>query len=341
MSDLMDWLWLTVSILLAALWLWTLLRRHSPQDQSFESHHDYEQVEAEDVLKAAYGLEEEQGRIDADALARAAELPKTLTKHALEGLMAFNWAEEDQEGTVHLTDQGAERAQNLIRAHRLWERYLVDQEGMSLDAVHAEAHRREHSMTQEELEALDAELGHPAWDPHGHAIPGPKGRVPSSPGHPLAAEAEPGRRFRIVSVDDHPVPLLAQLVALGLEPGVNLEVVDREDDIVRVRINGEGQPSVIPLAPASAARIFVVAAPTLPLELGRLPVGTRAQVVEIRGGGKQQRRMLDMGFVPGAEVTVMRKASLGDPIEYRIKGTGVAMRRSDANYVLVEEVERG
>jgi ferrous iron transport protein A len=51
--------------------------------------------------------------------------------------------------------------------------------------------------------------------------------------------------------------------------------------------------------------------------------------------------MLDMGFVPGAEVTVMRRASLGDPIEYRVKGTGVAMRRSDANSVMVEEMEDG
>jgi ferrous iron transport protein A len=48
--------------------------------------------------------------------------------------------------------------------------------------------------------------------------------------------------------------------------------------------------------------------------------------------------MLDMGFVPGAEVTVIREAPLGDPIEYRIKGTAVALRRKDADTVLVEEL---
>ena len=51
--------------------------------------------------------------------------------------------------------------------------------------------------------------------------------------------------------------------------------------------------------------------------------------------------MLDMGFVPGAEVIVIRKAPLGDPIEYRVKGTAVALRQKDANSILVEELENG
>lgn len=51
--------------------------------------------------------------------------------------------------------------------------------------------------------------------------------------------------------------------------------------------------------------------------------------------------MLDMGLVPGAEVTVLRKAPLGDPTEYRVKGTAVALRRSDADTILVEEITNG
>ena len=61
-------------------------------------------------------------------------------------------------------------------------------------------------------------------------------------------------------------------------------------------------------------------------------------MIEIRGSGKHQRRMLDLGFVPGAEVVVVRKAPLGDPVEYRIKGTAVSMRQRDADAVLVEEL---
>jgi len=235
---------------------------------------------------------------------------------------------------MHLTKAGEARAQELIRAHRLWERYLVDREGMPLEAVHAEAHRREHETTPEELERLDAELGYPAWDPHGHVIPAPGCHVPSPPGRSMLEEGTPGSRLRIVSLGDEPAPLLAQLVVLGLKPGVDVEVLEREADLVRLRLNG----NVVPLAAAAARHVSVVSAPALLVPLGELPVGSQARVTELQGRGKHQRRMLDMGFVPGAEVRAIRKAPLGDPTEYLIKGTAVALRREDADSVLVEEL---
>ena len=144
----------------------------------------------------------------------------------------------------------------------------------------------------------------------------------------------PGSRLRIVCLDDEPAPLLAQLVALGLKPGVDVEVLDREPDLVRVRLDGD----IVPLAGAAAHHVSVMPAPALPVPLGELPVGSRARVAEVQGGGKHQRRMLDMGFVPGAAVAVIRTAPLGDPIEYRIKGTFVALRRENADTILVEEL---
>ena len=75
--------------------------------------------------------------------------------------------------------------------------------------------------------------------------------------------------------------------------------------------------------------------------LGEVPAGSRTRVVEVMGSGKHQRRMLDMGLVPGAEVVVVREAPLGDPVEYRVKETSISMRRADANTVLVDEVAHG
>jgi ferrous iron transport protein A len=125
------------------------------------------------------------------------------------------------------------------------------------------------------------------------------------------------------------------LVALGLEPGVDVEVLKQEAGVLRVRLEG----TVIPLASAAARHVSVVPTPVLPVPMGELPVGSQARVVEIAGSGRHQRRMLDMGFVPGAEVSTVRRAPLGDPIEYRIKGTAVALRSRDADTVLVEELE--
>lgn len=337
MSNFSHWFWPALSFLLAILWLVTLLRQRRSAPAGWPPASLYRPVEAEDVLKAAYALQEVGGAWGSQELARFVGLPESLAGEVAGDLVASGWAEEEAQGSMRLTEAGKAHAQELIRAHRLWERYLVDREGMPLEAVHAEAHRREHETTPEELERLDTELGHPAWDPHGHAIPAPGCRVPSPPGRSLLEEGTPRSRLRIVSLDDEPALLLAQLVVLGLKPGVDVEVLEREPDLLRLRLDG----NVVPLAAAAARHVFVVPAPVLPIPMGELLVGSQARVVEVSGTGKHQRRMLDMGFVPGAGVSVIRKAPLGDPIEYRIKGTAVALRQEDADTVFVEELRDG
>lgn len=338
-SNLSQWFWPALCLLLAILWLCTLLRQRSASTAARPPAPGtlHWPVDAEDALKAAYMFQEGGTAWQTDDLARSVGLSGPMAEVVAGALIASGWAEQGTQGGIRLTEAGETRAQELIRAHRLWERYLVDQERMRLDEVHAEAHRREHEITPEEVERLDAQLGHPAWDPHGHAIPAPGCQVPAPQGSPLLEEGTQGSRLRIVSLDDEPVSLLAQLVALGLKPGVDLEVLEREPDVMRLRLDG----NVVPLALAAARHVLVVPLSALPVPLGELPVGARALVVEIGGHGKHQRRMLDMGFVPGAAVTVIRKAPLGDPIEYLIKDTAVALRHEDANTVLVGELTDG
>ena len=289
------------------------------------------------MLKIAYALQEEGRTLDGKELALSAGLPEVLSREVAGTLIASKWAEENGQGVMYLTKIGVARARELIRAHRLWERYLVDRKGMPLEAIHAEADRHEHEMTPQEMESLDIELGFPAWDPHGHAIPARGQRAPSPEGRRLSEVGKQGSRLRILYLDDEPAPLLAQMIALGLKPGVDVEVLDREFDLLRLRLDR----NIVPLALAAARHVFVMPAPALAVQLDELPVGSRVRVVEIEGSGRHQRRMLDMGFVPGAEVAVIRKAPLGDPIEYRVKGTAVALRQKDACSILVEEVVNG
>ncbi|MFN2165851.1 MAG: DtxR family transcriptional regulator [Anaerolineae bacterium] len=291
-------------------------------------------MEAEDALKAAYALQEKGNAWHGEKLAQSMGLPKAMGQDITRAFVASGWAQVGVEGALRLTEAGKARARELVRAHRLWEQYLVKQEGMPLEAVHSEAHRREHEMSAEEVERLDEALGHPAWDPHGHAIPGPGSPVPFSEARSLLAEGVPDSRLRIASLDDEPAALLAQLLALGLRPGVDIEVLDQEGGVLRLRLDGEP----VPLAFDAAEHISVVPTPILPVPMAELPIGSQARVVDIAGTGRHQRRMLDMGFVPGAEVSTVRKAPLGDPIEYRIKGTAVALRHEDAATVLVEEL---
>ncbi len=73
--------------------------------------------------------------------------------------------------TLRLTDRGREQARTLVRGHRLWEVYLVEQLGLPLDHVHEPAERMEHYIDDTLREHLAAELAEKATDPHGREIP--------------------------------------------------------------------------------------------------------------------------------------------------------------------------
>jgi Mn-dependent DtxR family transcriptional regulator len=72
---------------------------------------------------------------------------------------------------LRLTARGAQKAQHLDRAHRLWETFLVDKVGLPSDHVHQDAEEVEHVLSEQLVERLDADLGHPQVDPHGAPIP--------------------------------------------------------------------------------------------------------------------------------------------------------------------------
>jgi Fe2+ transport system protein FeoA len=76
------------------------------------------------------------------------------------------------------------------------------------------------------------------------------------------------------------------------------------------------------------------------IPLSRLKPGQRAVVVRIGGNGQVRRRYLEMGFVRGEEVSVERVAPLGDPIEYRLKGYHLSLRRAGAENILVEPFDQ-
>ena len=71
------------------------------------------------------------------------------------------------------------------------------------------------------------------------------------------------------------------------------------------------------------------------LSLARLPIGTRARVIAVNGSGAIARRLMEMGVVPGAPIRVIKAAPLGDPIEIRVRGYNLALRRTEAQTISV------
>lgn len=74
------------------------------------------------------------------------------------------------------------------------------------------------------------------------------------------------------------------------------------------------------------------------ISLRQLAVGEPARVVTVSAHGELGRRIRDMGLVPGAEIKVVGKAPLRDPVALRLKGFTLSLRNSEADFITVERV---
>ncbi len=71
------------------------------------------------------------------------------------------------------------------------------------------------------------------------------------------------------------------------------------------------------------------------MTLTSLPIGQAARVTSVHGSGRVTRRLLEMGVIPGITVQVVKMAPFGDPIEVKVRGYNLAMRRSEADAIEV------
>ena len=178
----------------------------------------------QDYLKAIYALESEGTHVTTSALATRMRVSAPSATAMTKRLAELGLVERRPYKGVALTDDGRRGALEVLRHHRLLERYLADRLGLSIDEVHAEADRLEHALS-EELEAkIDAELGYPTHDPHGDPIPDRDLRVRAVRDRSLA-ELAPAEPSVVSRVPDRDPDLLRYLRELGLTPGAEVELV--------------------------------------------------------------------------------------------------------------------
>jgi Fe2+ transport system protein FeoA len=70
--------------------------------------------------------------------------------------------------------------------------------------------------------------------------------------------------------------------------------------------------------------------------LAQVPIGASVRVINILGSDALQQRIMEMGLLPGIDVKVLRQAPMGDPIEVRVLGYNLSLRREEAAHVEVE-----
>jgi Fe2+ transport system protein FeoA len=72
------------------------------------------------------------------------------------------------------------------------------------------------------------------------------------------------------------------------------------------------------------------------MTLDQLPLGQEATITAVGGEGALRLRLLDMGLIPKTAVLVKKVAPLGDPIELRVRGYALSLRKEDARNIQVE-----
>jgi DtxR family transcriptional regulator, Mn-dependent transcriptional regulator len=177
----------------------------------------------QDYVKEIYKLEAAGRRATTSALAEVLEISAPSVTAMLKKLATLGLVKHERYRGATLTESGERVALEVIRHHRLIEQYLVKTLGLPIDAVHVEADRLEHALS-EELEAhIDRTLGFPTSDPHGDPIPGPDLRLVPTEATPLSA-LEAGAKATVSRVPDRDGDVLRYLTKLKLVPGSRLEV---------------------------------------------------------------------------------------------------------------------
>lgn len=191
----------------------------------------------ENYLKAIYHLGK-QGSVGVNTNAIAEQMD---TKASSVTDMIKKLAEKDlvnyvKYQGVSLTKSGRLTAATVVRKHRLWEVFLVDQLKFSWDEVHDIAEQLEHIKSEKLIDKLDEFLGHPKEDPHGDPIPDKNGNITKIDKVLLSNVSEYSTCI-CVGVKDSSVEFLQYLDKIKLSIGSEIKLISKEPFDQSVTIN--------------------------------------------------------------------------------------------------------
>lgn len=195
----------------------------------------------EDYIKEIYNLGGAEKQIGNKQIAEIikvspASVTEMLLKLQKEELIAY----EPYKGSK-LTIKGLKAATALLRGHRLWEVFLINNLGYTWSEAHEDAEKLEHVATERLINRLDEYLGHPAYCPHGSAIPEADGSIRARKLKSLA-EMEEGEISHIRKVTEEN-ELMDYLQELGIQIGSKVTVIKfgAYEGPVTVKLDGKEQ----------------------------------------------------------------------------------------------------
>ncbi len=308
-----------------AIAVWRRVRAHRDRTRS------------EDALKHILAWEQKESPASLESLTGSLGLTPAVALQLAKRLESAGWIECGAAG-IRLSPTGRRKALRVVRAHRLWERHLSDDANMPLGRLHQAAERAEHTLSRQDLDELDAHLGHPQHDPHGDPIPGADGSVSDVDAVSLN-EWPLDEPASIAHIEDEPDEVFQQVLSVGLRPSMTIRIL--RSDLPGLIVECEGTERRIEHTVAANVHVRAVRKgdmlPADALRLSELRMGARGEVIELGATctGLTRRRLLDLGLTPGARVEVALDNTFGDPRAFRIRGTAIALRDEQAAHVWV------
>jgi DtxR family Mn-dependent transcriptional regulator len=184
----------------------------------------------QDYAKAIYSLErrcEKGGAVSTNALAERLGVSAASASSMVKKLDGLGIVEHVPYRGVALTERGMNVALEVLRHHRLLERFLADELGVPWERVHDEAEVLEHVLSEELEELIAAKLGHPTIDPHGDPIPTADLKIVEIDTVGMDG-LEAGDTGRFVRVSDSDPDMLRYLGDRGITPGDPFEIIDKQ-----------------------------------------------------------------------------------------------------------------
>jgi DtxR family transcriptional regulator, Mn-dependent transcriptional regulator len=214
---------------------------------------DQATVAEEEYLQIMYWLQEAGLQITGANIARAMQVSAPTVHEMIGRLEDDGYVTRADDKSLSFTDTGQEHAAQIVRRHRLIERFLTDVFDIPWDQVHEEAERLEHWMSPMVEERMLKAIGDSKTCPHGHPI----FEGQRETGVPLA-DVEEGAKVRILRFENEAEDVLHYLMDSGLHPGLEGTVASSGGDEVEM----ETADTTIAVTRSVAETVSVVADPS-------------------------------------------------------------------------------
>ena len=198
-------------------------------------------ISIENYLNIIYKYRDAEGAIKGNVIAEqlnisGAAVTDMLKKLSKAKLIAYSPYKE-----IRLTTHGESVAVNLVRRHRIWEKFLYEFVKMPWEQVHTEAERLEHHSSDLLVDRLEELMHFPEFDPHGAPIPGKSGIIPKQKKLKVLSEMKPSEKCYVRRVNDFDPDFLTYISSIGIKLLAEIKVLDvlKFDNSFVIEVHGK------------------------------------------------------------------------------------------------------